>query len=176
MKVHIGCGKRFIPGWYHIDGADFEHINSPDYTLRYEDDNSIEVIYASHFLEYFSREEAFHLLGIWQQRLKPNGIIRLAVPDFDALFLAIARGFGIDNLIGPIYGRMKLGEQEIYHKTVYDFDSLKKILEAVGFNDVRRYDWRQTEHAHIDDHSQAYLPHMDKENGLLISLNVEATK
>jgi hypothetical protein len=28
----------------------------------------------------------------------------------------------------------------------------------------------------FDDHSQAYLPHMDKENGTLISLNIEAVK
>ena len=42
--------------------------------------------------------------------------------------------------------------------------------------DVKRYDWRDTEHAEFDDHSQAYLPHMDKENGTLISLNIEAVK
>jgi len=41
---------------------------------------------------------------------------------------------------------------------------------------VRRYDWRQTLHKDHDDHSQAYIPHMDKENGRLISLNVEAEK
>ena len=46
----------------------------------------------------------------------------------------------------------------------------------VGFKDIKRYDWRETEHAEFDDHSQAYLPHMDKENGTLISLNVECTK
>ncbi|HAI38830.1 MAG TPA: methyltransferase, partial [Maribacter sp.] len=39
-----------------------------------------------------------------------------------------------------------------------------------------KYDWRQTEHAKFDDHSQAYIPHMDKENGTLISLNIEAVK
>ena len=38
------------------------------------------------------------------------------------------------------------------------------------------YDWRKTEHAQFDDHSQAYLPHMDKKNGELISLNVESNK
>jgi len=27
-----------------------------------------------------------------------------------------------------------------------------------------------------DDHLQAYLPHMEKENGLFVSLNVEAEK
>lgn len=47
---------------------------------------------------------------------------------------------------------------------------------GAGFKDVRRYDWRQTEHKDYDDFSQAYIPHMDKENGLLISLNIEATK
>lgn len=184
MKLHIGCGKRFIPGWYHVDGADFPHVNSTDYTLRYEDNNSIDIIYASHFLEYFDREEAFHLLGIWRHRIKPGGVIRLAVPDFEGLFEARLKGYGLDTLLGPLYGYMKMGDQEIYHKTIYDFNSIKKLLESVGFKDVRRYDWRQTEHADIDDHSRAHLPH-DPEairtgnftsKHILISLNVEATK
>ena len=38
------------------------------------------------------------------------------------------------------------------------------------------YDWRKTEHAKFDDHSQAYLPHFEKEEGTLISLNVESKK
>lgn len=51
-----------------------------------------------------------------------------------------------------------------------------KVLEDVGFENVRRYNWRETEHALIDDYSQAYIPHMDKENGILISLNIECSK
>lgn len=66
--------------------------------------------------------------------------------------------------------------ENIYHKTIYDFDSLKKLLMSVGFKNVDRYDWRKTSHSKFDDHSQAYLPHMDKENGTLISLNVECVK
>jgi hypothetical protein len=46
----------------------------------------------------------------------------------------------------------------------------------VGFKEVYLWDWRETEHSHIDDFSQAYLPHMDKENGVLMSLNIEAKK
>jgi hypothetical protein len=53
---------------------------------------------------------------------------------------------------------------------------LRETLEIAGFTNVRRYDWRQTVHKDHDDFSQAYIPHMDKENGLLISLNVEADK
>ena len=32
------------------------------------------------------------------------------------------------------------------------------------------------QHADVDDFSQAYIPHMDKENGILISLNVKCVK
>ena len=69
-----------------------------------------------------------------------------------------------------------MGDTKIYHRTCYDFKSLKTLLENNGFTDVSVYDWRGTEHSHIDDHSQAYLPHMDKEHGTLISLNVECKK
>jgi hypothetical protein len=46
----------------------------------------------------------------------------------------------------------------------------------VGAKNTRKYDWRKTEHAAIDDFSQCYYPHMDKENGRLMSLNVECEK
>ena len=54
-------------------------------------------------------------------------------------------------------------------KTVYDYDSLKELLENAGFKNIHKWDWRTVEHGHIDDYSQAYLPHMDKENGPLLS-------
>jgi hypothetical protein len=83
---------------------------------------------------------------------------------------------GLDKILGPLYGRMEINGKYIYHKTVYDFVSLKKVLEEAGFKNVRKYDWRKTIHKDYDDHSQAYYPHMQKETGILISLNVEATK
>ena len=50
------------------------------------------------------------------------------------------------------------------------------FLKSLGFSEVKKYDWRKTSHSQFDDHSQAYLPHMDKENGDLMSLNIEAVK
>ena len=69
-----------------------------------------------------------------------------------------------------------MNKDNIYHRTTYDLKELKKVLSTAGFKNVRLYDWRDTEHSHFDDHSQAYIPHMDKENGTLISLNVECEK
>ena len=78
--------------------------------------------------------------------------------------------------VAPLFGKMKMDDVTIYHKTTYDMISLTSVLKKIGFGRTERYGWRETEHAHIDDHSQAYLPHMDKENGSLISLNIETTK
>ena len=78
--------------------------------------------------------------------------------------------------MGPLYGKMPMRKETIYHKTVYDYQSIKEMLVSLGIRDVRRYDWRNTDHAQFDDHSQAYLPHMDKENGTLIQLNIEGKK
>ena len=100
----------------------------------------------------------------------------MAVPDFEAMVGLYINGHKLDKFLGPIFGKMKMGSNTIYHKTVYDYTSLKSLLKSCGFNNVREYDWRETEHGKFDDHSQAYIPHMDKENGVLISLNVECTK
>lgn len=64
----------------------------------------------------------------------------------------------------------------IYHKTTYDYTSLKKLLENCDFKDVKYWDWKNVEHGNIDDYSQSYIPHMDKENGKLMSLNIECKK
>ena len=71
---------------------------------------------------------------------------------------------------------MDMGGKTIYHKTTYDFEGLKFILNKCGFSNIDYYNWRDTEHSKFDDHSQAYIPHMSKEKGTLISLNVEAVK
>jgi hypothetical protein len=53
---------------------------------------------------------------------------------------------------------------------------LTKKLYDVGFKNVQTWDWKSTEHAYIDDYSQAYLPHMEKETGMQMSLNLQAEK
>ncbi|MBP8981079.1 MAG: methyltransferase domain-containing protein [Syntrophobacterales bacterium] len=177
IQLHLGCGKRHIPGFIHIDQAAFSHIDyrGPVESLPMFADNTVDLIYASHVLEYFDRIEVREVLAEWRRVLKMGGILRVAVPDFAALVEAYRR-FGLDRILGPLYGRMESGGRIIYHKTVYDFDALATVLTANGFAQVQRYDWRETIHRDHDDYSQSYLPHLDKDKGLLISLNVEGTK
>jgi predicted SAM-dependent methyltransferase len=178
MKLHLGCGKRdFGTEWISIDGGDFPHLHSHDITKLDFKDNTVDLIYSSHVLEYFDRVEVIDVLNEWKRVLKPNGILRIAVPDFESMVkLYLSGKYNLENFLGPIFGKMEMSDEVIYHRTTYDYNSLKKILEKVGFLDIKLYNWKETEHSHIDDHSQAYLPHMDKQNGTLISLNIECKK
>jgi len=180
VRINMGCGWRnFGSDWIHVDGGDYEHLDHKTGVMNLSQfqNDSVDLIYASHVIEYFDRNEVAEVLLEWRRILKPYGTLRLAVPNFAVLSkLYIDGKIKLGNVLGPLYGRMEMDKKYIYHKTTYDYESLAILLDSLGFEGIHLYDWRETEHAHFDDHSQAYIPHMDKENGTLISLNVECVK
>jgi len=135
MKLHLGCGRRHIPGYAHIDVVDHPHVDhvSSIHNLSFLQDRSVDLIYNCRVLEHFKRCEVA--------------------------------------VIGPIFGR----QDYLYniHYNLFDFETLKPQLEQTRFCEARCYDWQHTERANVDDYSQAYIPHMDKERGVLKSLDVE---
>ena len=175
-KLHLGCGKKVIPGWINIDAiAQAPGVLVDDVaTLISIDDTTCNEIYACHVLEHFGRQEFSHVLSTWFRKLVPGGIIRISVPDLESVFEKYRQGAPLSTLLGFLYGGQR--NEYDYHKIGFDFEFLCSALKSAGFENIERYNWRETEHANIDDYSQAYLPHMDKENGTLMSLNVEAIK
>tara|TARA_B000000609_G_C24118358_1_gene318086 strand:- start:349 stop:900 length:552 start_codon:yes stop_codon:yes gene_type:complete len=176
VKLHLGCGKRFIPGFIHIDAMEHPHV---DYVQDISDlsnfsDESVDLVYACHVLEHFKRDDTQRILNEWARVLKLKGTIRLSVPDFESICEIYQTHKDISLIEGPVVG----GQTNIYnfHYTVFDFKKIKNLLKNAGFSNIRRYDWRNTSHKLVDDYSQAYIPHMDKTNGKLISLNVEAER
>ncbi len=178
-KLHLGCGERNIPGFYQIDALPYPHVDrvASIERLDFVPNDSVELIYACCVLEHIGRHQVLDVLTEWYRVLGPQGVLRLAVPDFAASAKLYCEGGlkdGLASLIGLICG----GQRNPYdfHKMIFDEPYLSGLLLDVGFREVRRWDWRATEHAHIDDFSQAYLPHMEKESGTHMCLNLEATK
>ena len=140
------------------------------------EDNSIDEVYACHILEHFTREDMQNknILKEWYRIIKKGGILRIAVPNFEAIVEEYLFSKNLENIMGLLYGGQDY--EYNFHYQTYDFKRLSKLLKSVGFSDVKTYDWKEFLPKGYDDFSRAYIPHMDFENGRLMSLNVIAIK
>jgi SAM-dependent methyltransferase len=85
--LNLGCGERFHPEWVNLD----LHPANPsvrEWDLQEElpfPECSFDVVYHSHVLEHFSKEDGLKFLKRCGHVLRPNGIIRVAVPDLEQI-------------------------------------------------------------------------------------------
>lgn len=177
MKLHVGCGSVRVEEYVNVDIRYLPNVDVVDNAefLRKFQKEEVTEIYACHVLEHFSRWDVRTVLKRWYDLLQPGGILRVSVPDFEAVVQRYLEKKDVEELIGFFYGGQDYTEN--FHHYCWDFKSLKGDLERVGFVDVNRYDWKTAPglESH-DDYSRSYLPHMDFENGRLMSLNVKAVK
>jgi len=176
IKLNLGCGKRHIPHYVNID---IDETCNPDKiedisTLPSFEYNSVDLIYCAHVLEHFPTKQVPFILNRWKDVLKTNGIIRISVPDLNSIFCHYILHKDLTILNKLLYGEQS--NEYHFHKSGWDFKTMQKLLRRTGFENIKRFNWKDLEHHYIDDYSQAYLPHMQKETGTLMSLNIEGTK
>lgn len=177
VKLHVGCGPRnFGEEWVHLDGGYHKHVDiqlvGTEIVTLSGAPKPADIIYASHLLEYFDWQDGIKLLKAWRDRLNVGGIIRLSVPDFSALCdLYFFRG-SLQDIIGPLFGRMLMNGRAIHHKSVYDTLTLRRAFVAAGFKqeEIREWAWPDKYAVKYDDYAQAM------KHGRHISLNIEAEK
>jgi predicted SAM-dependent methyltransferase len=177
-KLNIGAGKCYLPreqGWTNVDI--FSSVNADVYAdmaaLPF-DRESFDLLLASHVLEHSHRATVYAVLSHWRSLLVPGGILRIAVPNFQAVVERYLETQNLPELMGLLYGGQN--HPKNVHTVTFDQNTLTDALKKVGFEVVRPWDWRKTEHAAYDDYSRAVLPHLDFQNGKLMSLNLEAVK
>jgi predicted SAM-dependent methyltransferase len=126
-KLHLGCADKFIPGFIHIDCRYFPHIDyiSDISNLSMLENESIDLIYTCHTLEHFHRNDTKRVLSEWYRVLKKDGVLRIAVPDFDALIKVYKQYDDLDLIIGSLYGRQDYNEN--FHYITFTYKSLKTI-------------------------------------------------
>jgi predicted SAM-dependent methyltransferase len=84
-RLNVGCGLTFDPEWINIDiVSSSPHVKACDlrqgipYTDAYFD-----VCYHSHVLEHLTQDQAQTLLAECWRVLKPQGILRVVVPNLE---------------------------------------------------------------------------------------------
>lgn len=85
--VNLGCGTRIHPDWINIDlVAAVPGVQQHDLRKGFPlEDASSDVVYHSHVLEHIPAAEAVGFLAECFRVLKPAGILRVAVPDLEAI-------------------------------------------------------------------------------------------
>lgn len=185
MKLNLGCGSKKLPGFINIDIR--KEVN-PDLVaditkLTSFKENFVDLIYACHVIEHFDRYEVVKMMQRWHYLLKLNGILRLSVPDMEAVFAHYFYWKNLEDLDGFIWGGQK--NEYDYHKSGWDYQTLAQYLEKAGFVNIKKWDWTTTHpHNYIDDYSQVYWPEkrcqyyngISHPKGKLMSLNLQAQK
>ncbi|MDO8664763.1 MAG: methyltransferase domain-containing protein [Candidatus Liptonbacteria bacterium] len=144
LKLHLGCGEKYLSGYVNIDYPQSEHsvikvkadIYSDMLDLHYSE-NSVAEIRSHHLFEHFSRAEALALLMKWRRWLKPGGKLVIETPDFYGC--AVAYAFALTQKRRMELGRHMLGSQEAKWAIHYDFWDASKfryVFKKCGFGQV----------------------------------------
>lgn len=100
-------------------------------------DEHFDVVYSSHVLEHFKKEESLPLLTEWTRVLKPSGELQLFVPNLEWAALQIVHGICDEFVLNCIFGRQEYPED--YHHTGFTPDRIKHLLSQLP---IERYDLR----------------------------------
>lgn len=147
MKVNVGCGSYPLCGWVNIDMlADSAADVIADGTNMPFSDASVEEIYAGHFVEHLTPEQAVQFLAECRRCLTPGGKLGIVVPD--TLEIASRYVNGRKTMVEhPVNVWSDAADldvvchlffysdvQESHHQWSYDLKTLRRLLERNQFS------------------------------------------
>lgn len=135
MKLNLGSGSLKLEDYENIDIKN----GQPAYPLDVPD-GSCDEIRASHILEHFSHKKVVNVVSDWVSKLKDDGVLKIAVPDFSKI---VDHYKAKDEQKIAYYLMGGQDDDDDYHKCVFDYDSLIKIMESCGLTDIQH--WTSTE-------------------------------
>lgn len=178
--LHVGSGSNLIKGFCNMDCnllsacdiiADIEKLKFYN--------NSIEVFYSSHVFEHVVRSKSKATLKEWYRVLKPNGKLYICVPDIETLIKIYLNNickydtkdgrYSADLACGIIFGGQS--NKFDFHHYGYSFVTLKKLLEDIGFKNIKRFS-----HSNLSFHNIIDAGNSAVINDIPVSLNIECTK
>ncbi len=174
VLIHLGCGGVAAKGFINVDGKALPHIHhvADLSTLPMFETGSADLVYACHVLEHFPQEEQRTVLWEWARVLKPGGVLRIAVPDFDKL-LTIYQA--CDNEVHAIGGPL-MGIADGYspHRWIFNDAYLRDVFKQAGLREVRPWDPATAPHHDFEDWASREVTRGGKQYPL--SLNLEGIK
>lgn len=129
VRLNLGAGSVPVPGYKPLDIKTGDCI----YPLKYAD-GSVDEVRASHVLEHFGMADSLNVLQDWARVLKPGGVLKIAVPNFDWVVQHY-----YDAVPYPMEGYVVGGQtdKDDWHHSLWTERKLSKYLTTVGLVDVQ---------------------------------------
>lgn len=174
VYLNLGCATTSGEEFINIDvlpHANIHHIQDITNLSNFDDD-TVDMVYASHVVEHIPRDKFKSTLLEWRRVLKPGGTFRFAVPNFDALIDIYQR----TNRNVEYIRDQVLGQDPPYnnHYTLWNFDHAKKLLIELGYDQIEIWSPDKVENHNFVDRSSRTLKVGDEQ--VLFSLNIQAKK
>lgn len=200
--LNIGTGGNVIKGWLNTDlyprKSDVAEVVYLDASIKFPfNDNTFEHIYSEHIFEHLNFQDSCNMLSECYRVLKPNGIMRLALPHFDFLKglyenpeSTINKGY-IDfskKYFIPEFSKVfcESDHYNIYvinnfyrdwgHQVIHSFDTLKELLEKFRFKSVVRKEVGESDIASLQGIDGNGRPEYPTEFYTVETLIIEARK
>ncbi len=156
MKLHLGCGQKYLEGYVNIDFSLNSHtvqessiadIRCDILDLNYPAE-SIKEIRLHHLFEHFPRPVACALLASWYSWLRPGGVIHIEVPDFEKTARTVLNHF-------TSFEEKAVAERHLFgtheagwavHCEGYTPKLLQSFIEKFGFRTIKikKNNWKGT--------------------------------
>lgn len=150
MKLNLGSGAYPLDGWTNYDLISHPGVTQHDLTKGIPlPDNSVEFIFSEHMIEHIERLQADALLRECKRVLKPQGVMRICMPDLRKIAqiyidrnesAMVALGLYESNQ-GCFCNFINQAMRAWGHKYLWDEETFTQLLQNIGFSITRYSDF-----------------------------------
>lgn len=137
MRIHLGCGDKFWPGFVNCDKFNTLADVLCDVNKLEFKDGEAEEIHAIHLFEHLPRLTVEDTLKEWLRVLKPGGKLVMELPCLDKMAqMILDKEQNIRLTLLGLYGDPRDQRAGMEHKWGWTYHELEWQLKGVGFVDV----------------------------------------
>lgn len=134
IKLNLGGGTNPIPGYEVVDRI----TGKEAYPLAYAD-NSADEIRASHILEHFSHRWTLRVIEDWVRVLRPGGLLKIAVPDFEWIVEKYHSDEAGSLPLEAYLMGSQIAEDDGSHLAIFNEAKLQTLMEMAGLVQITRW-------------------------------------
>lgn len=127
MKLHIGCGKRYLKGWVNTDikAGVADVVFDASKKFPYKND-SVDLIYCEHFIEHLTFPQGKSFFAESYRTLRKDGVIRVSTPNVKYVLKTYLEKGDCFWLNRAFY--------DWEHKFLYDTKTISDTMKIIGFS------------------------------------------